>query len=95
MRKLTARALVREHKATLLEAVGQHLFGAGRPGGTEILAHTIQVVSEAHPDRSRVQLDVQNAFPSVSRAAVLEVLAADAPALGRDDAERLLWLRIH
>ena len=58
MRKLTARALVREHKATLLEAVGQHQFGAGRPGGAEILWHTLQVVSEAHPGRAGGQLDV-------------------------------------
>ena len=81
MRKLTARSLVRKHKDTLLEAVGQHQFGAGRPGGAEILVHTIQVVSEAHPDRAWVQLDVQNAFPSVSRRAVLDAVAEYAPAL--------------
>ena len=81
LRKLTARALVREHKLTLLDAVGQHQFGAGRPGGAEILVHTIQVVSEAHPDRAWVQLDVANAFPSVSRRAVLDAVAEYAPAL--------------
>ena len=46
LRKLTARALVRGHKATLLEAVGPHQFGAGRLGGAEILPHTVQVVRE-------------------------------------------------
>ena len=81
LRKLTARALVREHKATLSEAVGRHQFGAGRAGGAEILVHTIQVVSEAHQDRAWVQLDVANAFPSVSRQAVLDAVTEHAPAL--------------
>ena len=81
LRKLTATALVREHKASLLEAVGRHQFGAGRAGGAEILVHTMQVVTEAHPDRAWVQLDVANAFPSVSRQAVLDAVTEHAPAL--------------
>ena len=42
LRKLVARALVREHREALLEAVGEHQFGAGRPGGAEILVHSVQ-----------------------------------------------------
>ena len=73
---------MREHnKASLLEAVGRHQFGAGRSGGAEILVHTVQVVAEAHPDRAWVQLDVANAFPSVSRQAVLDAVTEHAPAL--------------
>jgi len=81
LRKLAARALVREHRATLLAAVGGHQYGAGRPGGAETLVHAVQVVSEARPDHAWVQLDVANAFPSVSRRAVLEAVAEHAPAL--------------
>ena len=33
LRKLAARALVREHKDALVAAVGRHQYGAGRPGG--------------------------------------------------------------
>ena len=45
------------------------------------MAHTMQVVAEAHPDRAWVQLDVANAFPSVSRQAVLDALTEHAPEL--------------
>ena len=79
--KLAARALVREHKETLLKAVGEHQFGAGRPGGAEILVHAVQVVSEARPSHAWVQLDVKNAFPSIHRQAVLEAVSEGAPAL--------------
>ena len=81
LRKLTARALVREHKATLAAAVGSHQYGAGRPGGAETLVHAVQVASEARPGHAWVQLDVANAFPSVSRRAVLEALEEHAPEL--------------
>ena len=33
LRKLTARALLREHRELLAEAVGRFQYGAGRPGG--------------------------------------------------------------
>ena len=81
LRKLTARALVREHKETLVAAVGGHQYGAGRPAGAETLVHAVQVVSDARPDHAWVQLDVANAFPSVSRRAVLEAVEEYAPAL--------------
>ena len=81
LRKLAARALVREHKETLLKAVGEHQFGAGRPGGAEILVHAVQVVSEARPSHAWVQLGVKNAFPSIHRQAVLEAVSEGAPAL--------------
>ena len=58
LRKLAARALVREHRATLLDAVGKHQYGAGRPGGAETLVHAVQVASEARPGHAWVQLDV-------------------------------------
>ena len=45
------------------------------------MVHTVQVVAEAHPDRAWVQLDVANAFPSVSRQAVLDAVTEHAPAL--------------
>ena len=81
MRKLTARALVREHKETPVAAVGGHQYGARRPAGAETLVHAVQVVSDARPDHAWVQLDVANAFPSVSRRAVLEAVEEYAPAL--------------
>ena len=81
LRKLTARDLVREHKGTLAAAVGSHRYGAGRPGGAETPVDAVQVVSEARPDYAWVQLDVANAFPSISRRAVLEALEERAPAL--------------
>ena len=37
LRKLAARALVREHRETLAEAVGRYQFGAGRPGAPKPL----------------------------------------------------------
>ena len=80
-RKLAARALVREHKSTLQDAVGEYQYGAGRPGGAETLVHAVQVVSEARPDSAWVQLDVANAFPSVNRRVVLEAVREHAPAL--------------
>ena len=64
-----------------MAAVGAHQYGAGRPAGAETLVHAVQVVSEARPDHAWVQLDVANAFPSVSRRAVLEALEEYAPAL--------------
>ena len=81
LRKLAARALVREHRGTLLAAVGSCQYGAGRPGGAETLIHAIQVVAEARPHNAWVQLDVANAFPSVRRRAVFHAVAEHAPAL--------------
>ena len=81
LRKLAARALVREHRSSLLDAVGRYQYGAGRLGGAELLLHTVQVVSAARPNHTGVQLDVKNAFPSVRRRAVLEAPAEYAPAL--------------
>ena len=63
LRKLAARALVREHRTLLLDAVRRQQYGAGRPGGAETLLHTVQVVSAARPNHAWVQLDVKNAFP--------------------------------
>ena len=45
------------------------------------MLHTVQVVSEAHPDRAWIQLDVANAFPSVCRQAVLDAVTEHVPAL--------------
>ena len=81
LRKLTARALVREHRETLQEAVGEHQFGAGRAAGGEKLVHTVQAVATHRPGHAWVQLDIANAFPSVCRRAVLDALAEHAPAL--------------
>ncbi len=81
LRKLTARGLVREHRGALQEAVGEHQFGAGRPGGAEILVHTVQAVAAQRPEHAWVQLDLANAFNSVSRRAALDAVAAHAPAL--------------
>ena len=81
MRKLAARALVRGHRSTLLEAVGRYQYGAGRLGGAETLVHAVQLASEARPDHAWLHLDVANAFPRVSRQAVLEAVAEHAPAL--------------
>merc|ERR1711969_381195 len=49
--------------------------------GAETLVHAVQAVSAARPDHAWVKLDVANAFPSVSRRAVLDALAEHAPAL--------------
>ena len=49
LRLKAARALVREHKEVLQEAVGAHQFGAGRPAGAETLVHTVQAVASQRP----------------------------------------------
>ena len=72
---------MREHKAVFVAAVGRHQYGAGRPGGAETLVHAVQVVSASRPEHAWVQLDVANAFPSISRRAVLDALGEHAPAL--------------
>ena len=81
LRKLTARALVREHKDALLQAAGEHQFGAGRPAGAETLLHTVQAVAAQRPGHAWVQLDLANAFNSLHRRSALDALAEHAPAL--------------
>ena len=81
LRKLTARALVREHRHSLLAAAGELQFGAGRPAGAETLLHTVQAVVARRPSHAWVQLDLANAFNSLERRAALEALAEHAPAL--------------
>ena len=81
LRKLTARALMRGHRDALLSAAGEFQFGAGRPAGAETLLHTVQAVAAHRPSHAWVQLDVANAFPSVSRRAVLEAVEEFAPVL--------------
>ncbi len=81
LRKLTARALVREHRHSLLAAAGELQFGAGRPAGAETLLYAVQAVAARRPSHAWVQLDLANAFNSLHRRAALEALAERAPAL--------------
>ena len=43
--------------------------------------HTVQAVAAQRPEHAWVQLDLANAFNSVSRRAALDAVAAHAPAL--------------
>ena len=95
LRKLTARALVREHRGALLAAVGEHQYGAGRAGGAEILVHTVQAVAAHRPGHAWVQLDLANAFNSVSRRAALDALTGSTRAGSPPDGGALLAARFH
>ncbi|GJP43967.1 hypothetical protein CLOM_g3365 [Closterium sp. NIES-68] len=49
-------------------------FGVAVPAGIEVMAHAVQSALSLHPEWVVLQLDVANAFNSVSRAAMFDAL---------------------
>ncbi len=47
------------------------------PGGAAKLVHQVRMVSEANPGFIVVKMDIQNAFNSISRASILEVMVLE------------------
>ena len=63
--------------------MGAHQFAIGTSAGTELLAHTVRALTEAHPHLAVCALDATNAYCTANRQACLEELAAAAPEVAR------------
>ncbi|MEL6449579.1 MAG: reverse transcriptase domain-containing protein [Pseudomonadota bacterium] len=55
--------------------------GVGTSGGVEAVAHAVRNALDTDPDHIALSLDIQNAFNSVCRKAVLQEVRAHAPSL--------------
>lgn len=72
--RAAAGALVRKYSTRMTDIFAGYQFGAGQPGGAELIAHTVRAARHVHPDWVTVTVDLSNGFNSVSRAAVRAAL---------------------
>jgi len=79
LRRLAGKLLVRGCKLTAAQALGKKQFAIGTAAGTELLAHTVRALTEAHPDLVVTALDASNAFCTAGRQQCLEQLRVVAP----------------
>ena len=66
-----ARAVARQLSFKFSTYFDPVQFGVGLPGGLEVVVHSLRAWLEVEPSFGVLQLDLQNAFNSVSRATVL------------------------
>ena len=59
----------------LVQLIGTHSVGYGRPGGTEAIAHAVQLYAATQQQHVIIKCDVRNAFNTISRAKVMAALA--------------------
>ena len=79
LRRLAGRALCSLCKEAVSAALGRLQFAVGVAAGTECLAHSARVLTEADPDLVLMALDAKNAFCSADKAACLRKLGEAAP----------------
>ena len=87
-RRLVGKCLARHEDVThQLEGVFLPCqVGVGISGGAEAVAHAVSCLVEEHghnPDLALLKVDFENAFNSVSRAALLEAVQHEFPTLAR------------
>ena len=68
-RRLVARSICLQEKATMADILSPMQYGVAVPGGLDQIVHQIQAGLEAHDDWGLFKCDLQNAFNSVSREA--------------------------
>ena len=79
--RLSAKLALRLHKDQIAKALEKHQYGVGKPGGMEIITHSISYILQENPDLTCLQLDFTNAFNSIERSVVLDVVRERLPAL--------------
>ena len=88
LRRLVGKCLVR-HKEIAPHLEGIFLpnqVGVGISGGAEAVAHAVSCLVDEHsqdPNLALLKVDFQNAFNTVSRAALLEAIQTEFPPLAR------------
>lgn len=70
--RVVARALLFEHRDALRSFFSPDQFAVATPAGCEALALGARCLSEAYPTHTFLQLDVANAFNTISHSAVFE-----------------------
>ncbi|KAL2650793.1 hypothetical protein R1flu_018921 [Riccia fluitans] len=72
--RLVARSLSLQFRATFSDHFEPWQFGVATRGGCETIVHGLQAIVDLHPDWMVLQLDIQNAFNTVSREAIFHEL---------------------
>jgi len=81
-RRLTSKVTLAALSSNAKKALGRAQFGAGSPSGTERVAHLMRRLVNAHrndPDFVVLKVDIENAFNSLSRPALLRAAVKHAP----------------
>lgn len=79
--RIAERAMVAALRPRLRDATGSLQFAVAEPGGCVSIPLAVQALLERYPEWGVLQVDIRNAFNSVSWDAVLEALHADFPEL--------------
>ena len=73
--QLASGILLRRHREDFRQLIGEHDLSFAEPCGTEALAHAVRSYLAARPGSCVLKIDVENAFNSVDRLAVLRAAA--------------------
>ena len=88
LRRLVGKCLVR-HEDASSHIEGTFLsnqVGVGISGGAEAVSHSVSYLVDEYgqdPDLALLKIDFENAFNSVSRAALLDAVQTEFPSLAR------------
>jgi hypothetical protein len=77
LRRLLGRVVLAGVRAEFDRAVAPHQFACGVRSGSDMMAHTMRVLVDLHPEWAWFAWDLANAFNSVSREAVVRALEAE------------------
>ena len=80
-RRLVARSICLQEKATMADILSPMQYGVAVPGGLDQIVHQIQAGLEAHDDWGLFKCDLQNAFNSVSREAFFRETSCHLPSI--------------
>jgi hypothetical protein len=81
LRRLAEKTLLRTHSEELQAHFLPHQLAVAVPNGTELGTKAVQVLLHARPTWGVLELDISNAYNTVSRAAFLDAALAVFPAL--------------
>ena len=79
LRRLAAKALMRQCLGAVKEKLAPLQVGVAVPGAGEKVVHRLLDWAATAPDEVLLQVDISNAFNSLSRSALLEAVASHAP----------------
>ena len=81
LRRLVGQSVCKELAQDIAEGVGGHQYGVSRKDGANLMHKEISWAAAARPERVVMALDLSNAFPSVTRAAVQAAVRKHCPSL--------------
>ena len=81
LKRMGLRAIVRAKRDQLTEAAGEHQYGVGRKGGTELLLRKLEAQKEVRPTAIFLKVDLKAAFQTMERPPAFIAIDQKVPEL--------------